>query len=171
MPARDLESIYRAHSKMVYWAAYGILRSQSDAGDVMQEVFVRCIKHLPSLEGMDEAQLRAWLYRVAVNLCCDQKRREKRVTPVEELPEGETGREYELPEASAISKEQRERVRAAIEALPEIYRRTVMLHYYSNLNYADIARLDGVSEGTVKSRIFRAKQRLYTIMKEGGLDG
>ena len=87
--------------------------------------------------------------------------------PAEELPEPNTDREYELPEASAISRDQRERVKRAIDALPDIYRETVMLHYYSGLDYKTIAAMQGSTEGTVKSRIFRAKERLYELLKEG----
>lgn len=171
MAAMELETIYAEHSRMVYWAAYGILRSEIDARDVVQNTFLRAIRHMPSLEGMNEGQLRGWLYRVAVNLCYDHVRRLKREAPAEELPDTPSQREYELPEAAAVSAEQRRLVREAIEALPEKYRRAVMLHYYSNLSYAEIAALDGVSESAIKSRVFRAKEMLMRQLKGGGLDG
>lgn len=167
MTSRSIEAIYRENCKMVYWAAYSLLKRESDAMDVAQSVFLRAIKNMDKLNGMEDGQVRAWLYRVAVNLCHDAGRRLKREVPAGELPEQDTDREYELPEAAAISKDQRERVKRAIEALPDIYRETVMLHYYSGLDYKTIAAMQGSAEGTVKSRIFRAKERLYELLKEG----
>ena len=167
MTPKSIEAIYRDNCKMVYWAAYSVLKRESDAMDIAQSVFLRAIKNIDKLNTMEDGQVKAWLYRVAVNLCYDAGRRLKREIPAEELPEPNTDREYELPEASAISRDQRERVKRAIDALPDIYRETVMLHYYSERSVREIAQATGVTEGTVKSRIFRAKERLYELLKEG----
>lgn len=156
----ELESIYRSFSRMVYWAAYGVTKSESDACDIVQEVFIRALKYSDKLKDMEEAQLKAWLYRVCVNLCIDSKRKLKHEQLADELPEVSVENEAELPEISAINEESRRTVRQAVEALPDIYRETVMLHYFSGLQYNEIARLQGVSEGTIKSRISRAKARL-----------
>ena len=156
MTPKSIEAIYRDNCKMVYWAAYSVLKRESDAMDIAQSVFLRAIKNIDKLNTMEDGQVKAWLYRVAVNLCYDAGRRLKREIPAEELPE-----------ASAISRDQRERVKRAIDALPDIYRETVMLHYYSGLDYKTIAAMQGSTEGTVKSRIFRAKERLYELLKEG----
>ena len=150
MTPKSIEAIYRDNCKMVYWAAYSVLKRESDAMDIAQSVFLRAIKNIDKLNTMEDGQVKAWLYH-----------------PAEELPEPNTDREYELPEASAISRDQRERVKRAIDALPDIYRETVMLHYYSGLDYKTIAAMQGSTEGTVKSRIFRAKERLYELLKEG----
>ena len=156
MTPKSIEAIYRDNCKMVYWAAYSVLKRESDAMDIAQSVFLRAIKNIDKLNTMEDGQVKAWLYRVAVNLCYDAGRRLKREIPAEELPE-----------AAAISRDQRERVKRAIDALPDIYRETVMLHYYSGLDYKTIAAMQGSTEGTVKSRIFRAKERLYELLKEG----
>lgn len=171
MPHRDLESIYREYSRMVYWSAYSVLRSESDAKDVAQNVFLRAIKHMGKLTAMEDYHLRAWLYRVAVNLALDIKRRQKREYPVDELPEQETSTVYDMPEPSLIGAEQRRIVREAIDRLPDIYREAVMLHYYSGMNCADIAALTGAAEGTIKSRISRARARLCELLKEGEING
>ena len=148
MTPKSIEAIYRDNCKMVYWAAYSVLKRESDAMDIAQSVFLRAIKNIDKLNTMEDGQVKAWLYRVAVNLCYDAGRRLKREIP-------------------AISRDQRERVKRAIDALPDIYRETVMLHYYSGLDYKTIAAMQGSTEGTVKSRIFRAKERLYELLKEG----
>lgn len=167
MPHKDLESMYTEFSRMVYWAAYSVLRSESDAKDVTQNVFMRAIKHMGKLSVMNDGQIKAWLYRVAVNLALDIKRRQKREYPVDEFPERESGDIQDMPEPAAVTAEQRRIIRNAIERLPDIYREAVMLHYYSNMSCADIAQLTGSTEGTIKSRISRARIRLKELLKEG----
>ncbi len=166
MPGRDIESIYNDCSRMVYWAAYGVARSESDALDAMQNTFLRAMEHMEQLQGMNDAQLRSWLYRVAVNLCKDSLRKQSRETLTDEVIEPKGDNVYELPEAALISAEEKARVRAAIDRLPEIYRQTVLLHHFSGCDYKQIARLTGTTEGNVKSRMSRAKQRLYEILKK-----
>lgn len=166
MPERDIESIYNDCSRMVYWAAYGITRRESDALDAMQNTFVRAMEHIEQLSGMNDAQLRSWLYRVAVNLCKDNLRKQGRETLTDEAIEPKGGNVFELPEEALDLAEEQARVRAAIDQLPEIYRQTVLLHYFSGCDYRQIARLTGTTEGNVKSRMSRAKQRLYQILQE-----
>ena len=167
MPAWEFDSIYVGFSRMVYWTAYGVTKSESDAMDASQEVFLRVLKHMKKLEDVTEPQLKSWLYRVTVNLCLDQKRRAKREQPQEELPEVPVYNEAELPEPAAVTAEESRVLRAAIDALPDIYRETVVLHYFSGMQYEEIARLQGTSEGTIKSRMSRAKARLAQALKGG----
>ncbi len=167
MTARDFESIYADYSRMVYWAAYGVLKNESDAMDVSQNVFLRVLKHIKKLEAMEDAQLKAWLYRVAVNLCLDGKRKSRRESLEEELPEMPDADRAALPEAAALDAEQRAALHRAIDSLPDIYRETVRLHFFSELRYDEIAALTGVSEGTVKSRMSRARERLLALLKGG----
>ncbi len=171
LPARDFESIYADYSRMVYWAAYGVLKNENDAMDVSQNVFLRVMKHMKKLETMEDAQLKSWLYRVAVNLCLDGKRKGKHEVLAEELPETPISDPGALPEAAALDAETRAEIRHALEQLPDIYRETVTLHFFSELRYEEIAQLMGVSEGTVKSRMSRAKERLCALLKGGVLHG
>ena len=97
MPARDIETIYRTCSRMVYWAAYGVTRRESDAMDAMQNTFLKAMSHMEQLEGMNDAQLKGWLYRVAVNLCKDALRKQRFETPAEEMTEPAVDSVYELP--------------------------------------------------------------------------
>ena len=170
MPAWDFEAAYSDNSRMVYWTAYGILKSEADALDVSQETFLRALRGEDTLCTLSAPQQRAWLYRVAVNLCMDKKRREKREFPAEdtEIFEGESREDRELPEAALMNAERKRLLRAAIDELPEIYRECVLLHYFSGLSLEEIAALDGTSLGTVKSRLSRARQRLYDSLRKDG---
>lgn len=156
---------------MVYWAAYGVVKNESDAMDVSQNVFLRVMKHQKKLETMEDAQLKSWLYRVTVNLCLDGKRKLKREVLADELPETPVSDTGALPEAAALDAEARETLSRAVAALPDVYRETVTLHFFSELRYEEIAKLMGVSEGTVKSRMSRAKERLLDLLKGGELHG
>ncbi len=169
MPGRDFDFIYAEYSRLVYWTAYGVVKNQADALDVSQNAFLRVLKHMDKLRAMSDPQLKGWLYRVTVNLCIDDKRKRSRelLSDDGELPDVADYDESVLPEPSAMTASTRETVRAAVDALPRAYREAVLLHYYSGLEYAEIASLTGAAEGTIKSRIFRAKAKLCTLLKEG----
>lgn len=170
MPAWDFEAVYRDNSRMVYWTAYGILKNDADSLDVSQEVFLRALRNEKKLASLDEAPLRSWLYRVSVNLCMDKKRGEKREFPAEdtEIFDAETGDEQDLPEAALMNAERKRLLGESIEALPLIYRECVLLHYFSGLSIDEIASLTKASPGTVKSRLSRARQKLYDILRKDG---
>jgi RNA polymerase sigma-70 factor (ECF subfamily) len=171
LPAWEFDSVYDGFSRMVYWTAYGALKSESDAMDISQEVFIRVLRHMKKLEDMGEAQLKSWLYRVTINLCVDGKRRVKHEVLADELPETSVSNEDELPEVAAMNAETVRLIREAVDALPDIYRETVLLHYFSGMQYEEIAALQGVSEGTIKSRMSRAKGKLCEALKGGELHG
>lgn len=136
--------------------------------DAMQNTFLRAMDHMGLLQGMNDAQLKSWLYRVAINLCKDSLRKQSHEALMDETPEPTGDNVYELPEAALITAEEKARVRRAIDQLPDIYREAVLLHHFSGCDYKQIARLTGTTEGNVKSRMSRAKQRLYIILKEDG---
>lgn len=91
---------------------------------------MKAMSHMDQLEGMNDAQLKGWLYRVAVNLCKDALRKQRFETPAEEMTEPAVDSVYELPEAAMLSAEEKGQVRAAIDQLPHIYREAVLLHYF-----------------------------------------
>lgn len=168
MSGRDFESIYAAHSKLVYWTAFGVLKEQEAALDAAQNVFLRVFQHGKNLEKMNDAQLRAWLYRVATNAALDLLRRSKRVLPTEDVAMDLAVDEAELPESVLMDKESRDTVRECVNQLPKLYREPVTLYYFSNLSYLEIAELLEVSEGTVKSRMSRARGMLSHMLMKGG---
>ena len=116
-------------------------------------------------------QLKGWLYRVAVNGSVDMLRRGKKELLYDVPPnDGPTDSECDMPESSAIRSERDSMLRDSVNALDDIYREPLLLHYYSGLNYHDIAELLNVAEGTVKSRMSRAKAMLRTMLGERGMN-
>jgi len=90
---------------------------------------------------MNDAQLRAWLYRVATNAALDLLRRSKRILPTEDVAMDLAVDEAELPESVLMDKESRDTVRECVNKLPKLYREPVALYYFSNLSYLEIAAL------------------------------
>lgn len=167
----DFEAIYRERFPEVYWTAYAILHNRDRAQDAAQTVFLRALRHERTLLRLEEGQLRLWLYRAARNACIDELRRIRRERVGEEatvdLPDPAP-----LPEEAVESKALQARVFAQVEALPEKYRRPILLYYFAGMPQGDIAAALGVGESTLRSQLRRGKALLYAALQEGGgLDG
>jgi len=164
---RDFDALYGAHAKTVYWAAYGVTKSAHLAEEAVQNVFLRAFRHMEQLSELSDAQCRAWLYRAAVNSGIDSLRRGKRLVMAEDagVEERDTA---PGPEEQAVNEEQRRMVRAVVEALPEKYREPVLLYYFAEMDYHGMSELLGLSEGTIKSRMSRARELLKKELMKGG---
>ncbi len=150
------------HERFVYNLALRTVGNPSEAEDVAQEAFVRAWQALPNFRG--GSALRTWLYRIVVNLCINRFPRLRR--ELSELTETEVG---SLPETTrldhdpALRSELRERrawLHREIERLPDSQRLLISLRYQDELSYEEIASLVGLPLGTVKTGLFRAKERL-----------
>lgn len=169
------EALVRACEKKVYQLALRYTNNEADAMDISQEVFLRVYRSLPSFKG--ESAVTTWVYRITVNTAIDmtRKRARRRETSLtvysdedeESKPRDLTDERY-APEQEYEKTELRERVASAIAALPEDYRQIVILRDVNGLRYDEIAEILSVSEGTVKSRLFRARDKLRSLLQESG---
>ena len=173
MPSLDFNAVYEANSKLVYWTAYGVVKDEQSAMDAAQNAFLSLLTHEKQLSKCDDAQLRAWLYRVAKNAALDLVRREGRMLPTENVAEDLPVEECDLPESILLNEEARSEVHECVEALPEKYREPISLYYFSGLSYEEIADLLSLGMGTLKSRMSRARVMLSQKLSKGGekLDG
>ena len=149
----DPGALVRQYAPAVYRLAYARTGSRADAEDVMQEVFLRLVRAAPVFDSEEHAK--AWLLRVASNCAADLFRlpwRRREVPLEEDLPAAES------PEAGSVTE--------AVLSLPARYRLPVHLYYYEDLSVAEIGKIIGKSEGTVKSRLFRARRLLRERLKE-----
>lgn len=154
----SFDQTVRARSPQILRTAYRILGNWADAEDVAQETFVRLHRHgLRTFA--NEAALASWLYRVAVNLCLDSRRRRRASGELPELPSVEAS-----AEAVAIREEQKERLMQALAKLPPKERAAVVLREIEGLSSAEVAEVLGSSEGTVRSQVFKAIGRLRRIL-------
>lgn len=159
------EELVRRYETQVFNLAYRILGNRTDALDVSQEVFILLFRKLGTFRS--ESRFSTWLYRVATNACRDYTRKKRYHLSLssradEDMPEWEEmlPGDEENPDDLLISAELQGRVRAAIRELPIKFREVVFLHDIEGYNYNEISEILGISLGTVKSRLNRARHRL-----------
>ncbi|MCC6442905.1 MAG: sigma-70 family RNA polymerase sigma factor [Armatimonadetes bacterium] len=158
--------LYAGTHRRLYNFIRSLVSSDDDAADLTQETYVRAWKSLGSLRA-DEAFL-VWLHRIARNAAQDHRKRA--ILPTVSLEnaaaDGEAGDILEIPdlsgepEAIMQSRATRDVVRRAVDSLPEIHRSVVTLHHLEGMSVADIARTLDISQGTVLSRLSRARETL-----------
>jgi RNA polymerase sigma-70 factor (ECF subfamily) len=146
------------HERFVYNLALRSLGNSEDAADAAQDAFIRAWVGLADFRG--QSRFRTWLYRIVINLCINRSPRLRK--DLEALTHDEF---LELPslETVAAKVEQRELraiVYREVERLPEQYRLLISLRYQHELTYEEIANLLDLPLGTVKTGLFRAKERL-----------
>jgi len=157
------------------------VQDRADAADLTQEVFVKIFRGVGSFHG--ESSLRTWIYRIALHEASNQRRwwmRHKlQEIPIEQqMAETESGspvclREMlvdqgESPYEMAVHTENRERVEAALLLVPEPFRTTLILRDIEGFVYEEVAEMQGVNLGTVKSRLVRGRAFLKTVLSAPG---
>jgi len=156
----------------IYALAYRVIGREEDARDVAQETFLRAFRALPGFKG--EAKFSSWLYRIALNLCRDWMRRQRRA-PVMQMPEGvdpielaaETGPAESIEDLVA-RRELSAIVEEAMTILPEEQRTAIILKEYHGLTFQAIADLQGVPLSTVKTRLYQGLSVLRRHLEKNG---
>jgi RNA polymerase sigma-70 factor, ECF subfamily len=161
--AEALADIYRLYARRVFGLCRYMLDSREGAEDATSEVFLKLQRSIESYNG--SIPFPNWLLRVASNQCIDALRRRKRGRQViVEVEEGDTVTEAVSSELSplgaVLSAEERAQVRDAIAYLPQNYRVPLVLRYYGELSYDEIAQQLGLQRNYVAALLFRAKQAL-----------
>lgn len=161
---------YQVHVDKVL---YHLAPDWQDRSDLAQEIWIRVYRNIKRLQ--EPAKFRGWLSRIATNLFYDELRKRKRVKPPLSLDaprcieDGEV--EWEIPadrpgpDEDLSTREFYDCLNEAIADLPEVFRTTIVLREIEGLAYEEIAEITGVSLGTVKSRIARARQRLQSQLQ------
>jgi len=149
-----------------------LIRDPSEVEDVAQEAFIKAYRALPSFRG--DSAFYTWLYRIGINTAKNylvaMGRRAPTSTDVEaEEAEGQEGgellRDINTPESMLLTKEIGDTVNAAIESLPEELRSAIQLRELEGMSYEEIAKLMDCPIGTVRSRIFRAREAIAERLK------
>ena len=165
------ERIVREHQKNVYNLAFKLTGSEQDALDASQDTFLKAYQNLRAFRG--ESRLSVWLYRLTYNASMDIIKKSRRGKLIS-LSSDEEGAVPEMPDDGPTPDEQVERwerleaVREAVLALDEDKRRILLMREYRQMSYADIAAALDLEEGTVKSRLARARAALAEILKKRG---
>ena len=161
------------YQQKVYGVALGILRSHEDALDVAQEVFIKAYNKLGRFRG--GSAFYTWLYRIAVNLAIDCRRKKMKVGTVdfdEEILDDDKRSDFKQsnirynPRTMAEGTELRQQIMAAIESLPPDQKATIMLRELEDMSYEDIAKVMKCSKGTVMSRLHYGRKKLQEILRD-----
>lgn len=153
---------------------YHLAPEWQDRSDLAQEVWIRVYRNIKRLQ--EPVKFKSWLSRITTNLFYDELRKRKRVTPPLSLDapltlddgimDWEIATNTPGPEEELTTQEFYDYLQDAISQLPEVFRVTIVLREIEGLSYEEIAEITGVSLGTVKSRIARARQRLQLQLQK-----
>lgn len=165
------EQLIESYQKKIFNIALRMLGNYDDAGDLTQEVLIRIYRSIKSFK--EQSSFSTWIYRITTNVCLDElrKRKNRKVISLDEeikLDDGDMKRQIEsdepTPEETAEAEDLRKIVNDAIERLNEEHRIVIVLRDIQGLSYEEIAEVLKCPEGTVKSRINRARQALKNIL-------
>ena len=168
------EALVEDQKKVVFNLALRMLGNEEDAYDISQDAFLKAYTNLSGFRG--DCKFSSWLYKLTTNLCLDfiRKRNRHKVVPlVYEDDDGdseylEIPDETYSPESLTEQKQLRESVRSGLSQLPAQQREILVLREIGGLRYDEIGRQLDLEEGTVKSRIFRARKKLCEILSRDG---
>ena len=167
---RELVNLYQ---RKVFNIVFRILNDRQEAEDVAQEVFITVFKHIDQFRG--DAKFSTWLYRIATNHARNRikylsRRARKQHQDISDTPEGDMevnplGAAVSRPDRQAQANQLEEIIQAGLSQLQSEHREIVVLRDIENLSYQEISEITGLAEGTVKSRLFRARVALKEFVQ------
>ena len=168
------EELVLENEKNVYNLALKMTGSEEDALDISQEAFLRAYMKIGSFRG--DSRFSVWLYRLTYNLCVDFMRRKPRDQVVSLTYQDDSGNTHDMdipdfrdiPEKVVLRQEMRKTINKGINALGSKHREILLMREISGMSYEDIGSILGISEGTVKSRLARARKSLADILIREG---
>ncbi len=163
-PVKDFNRVYEALFPIIFRVAYRVVGTADIAEDVTQEAFIKYYERSEPLPDID--QTKYWLIRVVKNLSLNYAKKKTREKRAYERFKDNSFRHPETGEDITLKKEMSEEVKEALDLLPDNLRIVLVLKEYADLNYKEIGKILGISEGNVKVRVFRGRERLLKMLKE-----
>lgn len=164
--------LIEAYQTPVYNLAYRMLNNSGEAEEAAQEAFIRAYTRLETYN--PEHKFSTWMLSITSNYCIDiiRKRRALLLSIDEPLPPHPALKTQNSkgPEAQMIMHEQQNMVQSLLQTLPEEYRQTVVLRYWHDLSYEEIADVMNTTVSAIKSRLFRARRQLAEAGTQYGLN-
>jgi len=173
---RAFTTLVRAYERRVFALVLRMIGNRAEAEDLAQEVFVQVFKAIGSFRG--ESKLSTWIYRIAINLCKNRSKylrvrhsgQEEQIDALQDhVPMGDAGgapmTRVERPDEMAAGKQVERIVKEAILELEPSFRECLVLRDLEDLSYEEIGVITGLPEGTVKSRIHRARAQLKELVE------
>ena len=162
MTEAEFRTLYNSAFPILYKVAYRITSSIEAAEDLCQDAFFRLHEKNMVFPNLNEATY--WLIRVAKNAALNYAKRKQRERRAYQRALKEDFRQSETGEGELVKKESKEEVLEALNKLPENLRVVLIFKEYADMNYREIAKTLGISEGNVKVRVFRARERLAVLL-------
>lgn len=170
--------LMQRYQRKVYSIAYGFLRNQEDALDVVQEAFIKVHRYLNNFEG--NSSFYTWLYRIVTNLCIDHMRKNKRYRALEfddslrhegKNDEGIGAVQRPLsgmgdPANMLQRREILDAVQDGLKYLSDKHRAVIIMRELEGLSYEEMAKAMGCSKGTIMSRLFHARRNMQKLLTE-----
>ena len=161
-------TLFERYHRRAYALAFGVVRHQDDALDIVQDAFIKAHKYLDKFEG--NSSFYTWLYRIVMNLAIDHLRKHRRVKPVE-LDESHfdeaAGDDSLLPKIlggnpgrALMDKQIRGRIDQALGELSDNHRAVLIMRELEGMSYEEMAQAMGCSKGTIMSRLFHARKNM-----------
>ncbi|MEE4312237.1 MAG: sigma-70 family RNA polymerase sigma factor [candidate division KSB1 bacterium] len=155
----------------IYNLIYKMVRNHEETEDLVQEAFIKAFSSLATFN--EEYAFSTWLYKIAINNCIDHFRKKKLKTFSIDTPiqskDGVITREFSdtsfVPDRTLLSKEKSRLIQEAIDRLPEKYKVSIVLRHNEDRSYEEISKILDIPLGTVKARIFRAREMLKKELK------
>jgi RNA polymerase sigma-70 factor (ECF subfamily) len=151
-----------AYQESVFRICLGFSKNPWDAEELAQDVYLRAYQKIGTLK--DPNLARAWLFRIAKNICIDQARKKRSKSPHELNPNNQFV-ERKTPESLLYDKEQLQVLKEVIRQLPAKLKEVLVLRAYAHLSYQEISSVLKIKEGTVMSRLNLARQAVMSKMR------
>ncbi len=172
--ANAFEELVLKYEKTVYNLALRMVGDRDDAFDMTQEAFIKAYGSLSSFRG--DSKFSVWIYRITTNVCLDFLRSKSRKQQVSLTVSDDDDEDAQLdipdpsstPEQQLIKKISMQSVEEGLKTLPDKQRQILVMRELGGMSYAEIGKALSLEEGTVKSRIFRARKRLCTFLLDSG---
>ena len=154
----DIETLMRKHGNEVLRTAYSYVKDKFTAEDIFQEVFIKVYKNLENFR--DESDIKTWIIRITINTAKDYLKSaySRKVVTMMEFKEDQLVSDNDFEEIE--NRDRDEQVKKTVMSLPEQYREVLLCVYYHDMSVADTAKSLGIAEGTVKSRLSRARDMM-----------
>ncbi len=163
IPGYDIETLMRQYGNDVLRTAYMYVKDIHTAEDIFQDVFIKVNQKLSTFEG--NSSIKTWIIRITINTCKDYLKSawNRRVVPMMEYQEDAIVSETDYDDVE--KQDTKELIKKSVLSLPAKYKDVVLCVYFQEMTIMDAAQVLNIAEGTAKSRLSRARQRLKSILE------
>lgn len=163
LPVYDIETLMRQYGNDVLRTAYMYVKDLHTAEDIFQDVFIKVSQKLSTFEG--NSSIKTWIIRITINTCKDYLKSaySRRVVPMMEYQEDSIVSETDYDEIE--NRDTKELIKKSVLSLPSKYKDLILCVYYQDMTLTEAAKVLNIAEGTAKSRLSRARQKLKSLLE------